>query len=114
MGQLCLTELTGPAAMNAGRAHSPAGANLRDSASDVHLVLAPADVAWKSLALRNAFRDPRWVPNPTRQSRCGRALELRQSRESEVAANETHAAGGVAVLVPDCDRARPAAAAAAG
>jgi hypothetical protein len=32
--------------------------------------------------------------NPSRQSRCGRALPLRVSRESEVAANETRAAGG--------------------
>jgi hypothetical protein len=32
--------------------------------------------------------------NPTRQSRYGRALPLRGSRESEVAANETRAAGG--------------------
>src|SRR6476619_7459717 len=57
-----------------------------------HLVLAPADVAWKSCALRIEFFDPRWVPNPARQSRCGRALQLRVSRESEVAANETRAA----------------------
>jgi hypothetical protein len=58
-----------------------------------HLVLAPADVAWKSCALRIVFCDPRWVPNPARQSRCGRALQLRVSRESEVAANETRTAG---------------------
>jgi hypothetical protein len=50
---------------------------------------APADVAWKSCALRNVFCDPRRVPNPTRQSRCGRALLLRVSRESEGASNET-------------------------
>ncbi len=71
-----------------------------DSATDVHLGLAPADVAWKSRALRMVFCDPRWVPNPTRQSRYGRALPLRVSRESEVAATETHAAGGVAL--PAC------------
>jgi hypothetical protein len=29
-----------------------------------HLVLAPADVAWKSRALRIVFCDPRWVPQP--------------------------------------------------
>jgi hypothetical protein len=29
----------------------------------VRLVFAPADVAWKSCALRNVLCDPRWVPN---------------------------------------------------
>jgi hypothetical protein len=59
-----------------------------------HLVLAPADVAWKSApsALSSATRVG--SRNPTRQSRCGRALPLRVSRESDVAANETRAAGG--------------------
>jgi hypothetical protein len=40
------------------------------------LVRAPADVAWKSCALRIVFCDPRWVPNPTRRSRSGRAVPL--------------------------------------
>src|SRR5262245_28126180 len=35
-----------------------------DSANGVHLILAPADVAWKSCALRIVFCDPRWVPQP--------------------------------------------------
>ena len=41
-----------------------------------HLVLAPADIAWKSCALRIVVCDPRWVPNPARPSRYGRALLL--------------------------------------
>ena len=85
-----------------------------------HLVLAPADpgsptrtlarwggVAWKSCALRIGFCDPRWKSQPSAavtlrpstslracraRSRHGRALRLRVSRESEVAANETRAA----------------------
>lgn len=60
------------------------------AAGTAWLVLAPADVAWKSCALRTVFCDPRWagsptrtparwgasVPNPARSSRGGRALEL--------------------------------------
>ena len=37
-------------------------------------IVASAEIAWKSAALRNAARDPRWVPNPARQSRCARVL----------------------------------------
>ena len=52
-----------------GIASTHPGAWNVSSANAVHLVLAPADVAWKSCALRTVFCDPRWVPNPTRQSR---------------------------------------------
>ena len=45
-------------------------------------IAASTEIAWKSAALRNAARDPRWAPNPARQSRCGRALPLRVSRDS--------------------------------
>ena len=73
------------------------GSRLAGSANAAHLVLAPADVAWKSCDLRMVVCDPRWVPNPAQQSRFGRALLLRVSRESEVAANETRGAGGASV-----------------
>jgi hypothetical protein len=59
-----------------------------------HLVLAPADVAWKSAPSASSSATRVGSRNPTRQSRGGRALPLRVSRESEVAANETRAAGG--------------------
>jgi hypothetical protein len=75
-------------------------------------VRARLRVGWRCVekrALRIVFCDPRWVPQPNpavtlhpstllracrAASRHGRALSLRVSRESEVAANETRTAGG--------------------
>ena len=47
-------------------------------------------------ALRIVFCDPRWVPQPNAAVTLRARLPLRASRESEVAANETRAAGGPA------------------
>ena len=60
-----------------------------------HGPLQHANAGVEKRALRIAGRGPRWVPNPARQSRFRRALLLRVSRDSEVAANDTHAADGV-------------------
>ena len=43
---------------------------------------APADIAWKSCALRNADCDPRWVPNQRGSHAAGALQFLRGSRES--------------------------------
>ena len=69
-----------------------------------HLVLAPADVAWKSASSATSSATRVGSRNPTRQSRFGRALQLRVSRESEGAANETRGADALGLVASQIQR----------